>query len=66
MQCLIEYRREHQQSLAQIATLLEISRSHVHGLEIGRVKPSVDLVRRIHEKTAIPLKRLIYDCTESA
>lgn len=66
MQCLLEYRREHQKSLAQMAELLEISRSHAYGLEIGRVKPSVELVRKIHEKTAIPLKRLVYDSTESA
>lgn len=63
MQCLLKYRREHQKSLGQVAELLQISRSHAHGLELGRVKPSVELVRKIHEKMAIPLKTIVYEAT---
>lgn len=50
-------------TLQQFGEQCGCSRFHVSNVVAGKRAPSVKLLRRIHEVTRIPLKRLLYECT---
>jgi transcriptional regulator with XRE-family HTH domain len=63
MQALSDYIRTKGLSQEQFAVILGVSRPTVAKLIGGDRKPSLQLLRKIHEVTDIPVKKLLYECT---
>jgi transcriptional regulator with XRE-family HTH domain len=53
----------HRLSQSEFGELLGVDRSYVSLLISGDRAPSVQVLRKIHELTRIPLKKLVYECT---
>lgn len=63
MPSLEKYRIRNHLTFEQLGSLLGISRAAARNLTIGIRKPSVQLLRKMHEVTSIPVKKLLYECT---
>jgi transcriptional regulator with XRE-family HTH domain len=63
MQSVKNYVERNRLTLAQFAEQIGVSRSMVCYLISGDRHPSLHLLRKIHEVTAIPVKTLLYECT---
>lgn len=57
------YLEQNALSQTQFAKLLGVTRSHVSKVIAGDRAPSVQLLRKMHEVTGIPVKALLYECT---
>ena len=58
-----QYMDRQRLSAAQFAAQLGVTRSHVSKMIAGDRAPSVQILRKLHEITGIPVKTLLYDCT---
>lgn len=57
------YMVKHNMSLQDFGDACQVSRFHVSNVVAGKRAPSLQLLRRMHEVTRIPVKRLLYECT---
>jgi transcriptional regulator with XRE-family HTH domain len=63
MVSIANFIRTHSLSQEQFAKQLGVTRTTVAKLLAGDRKPSLQLLRKIHEVTQIPVKTLLYECT---
>lgn len=63
MQSIARFQTRNELSLEQLAGQIGIHRSFLWKIMHNKAKPSVDVLRKMHEVTRIPVKTLLYECT---
>jgi transcriptional regulator with XRE-family HTH domain len=63
MQSVSKWVASNNLSRKQFGDMLGITRAHASHVILGSRRPSVELLRKIHEVTDIPVEKLLYECT---
>jgi transcriptional regulator with XRE-family HTH domain len=64
MPSLANYIRRKKLTYEEFGEKIGVTRDYVSKLIRGYRTPSAHLLRKLHETTRIPLKRLLYECTD--